>query len=104
MMLENSIYSVISPEGCASIMWRDSTKAELAAEALKITAPDLLALKLIDEIVPEPEGGAHNDHAATAQAFGPGSPAALDELSRLAPEALLQQRYDKFRHMGQFFS
>jgi acetyl-CoA carboxylase carboxyl transferase subunit alpha len=104
MMLENSIYSVISPEGCASIMWRDSTKAELAAEALKITAPDLLQLKLVDEIVPEPEGGAHTDHAATAKLLGPALSRALDELSPLSPEALLQQRYDKFRHMGQFFS
>jgi acetyl-CoA carboxylase carboxyl transferase subunit alpha len=104
MMLENSIYSVISPEGCASIMWRDSTKAELAAEALKITAPDLLELKLVDEIVPEPEGGAHTDHAVTAKLLGTALSRALDELSRLSPEALLQQRYDKFRHMGQFFS
>jgi len=104
MMLENSIYSVISPEGCASIMWRDSTKAELAAEALKITAPDLLQLKLVDEIVPEPEGGAHTDHAATAKLLGPALSRALDELSQLSSEALLQQRYDKFRHMGQFFS
>ncbi len=104
MMLENSIYSVISPEGCASIMWRDSTKAELAAEALKITAPDLLQLKLVDEIVPEPEGGAHTDHAATAKLLAPALSRALDELSGLSPEKLLQQRYDKFRHMGQFFS
>jgi acetyl-CoA carboxylase carboxyl transferase subunit alpha len=104
MMLENSIYSVISPEGCASIMWRDSTKAELAAEALKITAPDLLQLKLVDEIVPEPNGGAHTDHAATAKLLGSVLSRALDELSQLSPEALLQQRYDKFRNMGQFFS
>jgi acetyl-CoA carboxylase carboxyl transferase subunit alpha len=104
LMLENSIYSVISPEGCASIMWHDSTKAELAAEALKITSPDLLELKLIDEIVPEPEGGAHTDHAATAKLLAPVLSRALDELSRLSPEALLQQRYDKFRHMGQFFT
>jgi acetyl-CoA carboxylase carboxyl transferase subunit alpha len=104
LMLENSIYSVISPEGCASIMWRDSTKAELAAEALKITAPDLLQLKLVDEIVPEPEGGAHTDHSATARLLEPVLSRALDELSRLSPEALLAQRYDKFRHMGQFFS
>ncbi len=104
LMLENSIYSVISPEGCASIMWRDSTKAELAAEALKITAPDLLQLKLVDEIVPEPEGGAHTDHHATAKLLEPVLLRALDELSRLSPEALLEQRYDKFRHMGQFFS
>ena len=104
LMLENSIYSVISPEGCASIMWRDSTKAELAAEALKITAQDLLALKLVDEIVPEPEGGAHNDHAAAVRLLTPVLARALDELCALSPEALLQQRYDKFRHMGQFFS
>jgi acetyl-CoA carboxylase carboxyl transferase subunit alpha len=104
LMLENSIYSVISPEGCASIMWRDSTKAELAAEALKITAPDLLQLKLVDEIVPEPEGGAHTDHHATAKLLEPALSRALDELSRLSPEALLEQRYDKFRHMGQFFA
>jgi acetyl-CoA carboxylase carboxyl transferase subunit alpha len=104
MMLENSIYSVISPEGCASIMWHDSTKAELAAEALKITAPDLLRLKLVDEIVPEPEGGAHTDHAATAKLLAPVLSRALDELSPLSSEALLQQRYEKFRHMGQFFS
>ncbi len=104
LMLENSIYSVISPEGCASIMWRDSTKAELAAEALKITAPDLLQLKLIDEIVAEPEGGAHNDHAATARLLSAVLSRALEDLSQLTPQALLQQRYDKFRHMGQFFS
>ncbi|MGB9068975.1 MAG: acetyl-CoA carboxylase carboxyltransferase subunit alpha [Candidatus Acidiferrales bacterium] len=104
LMLENSIYSVISPEGCASIMWRDSTKAELAAEALKITAQDLLALKLIDEIVCEPEGGAHNDHAAAARMLSSVLLRTLDELSRLAPKTLLEQRYDKFRHIGQFYS
>jgi len=104
LMLENSIYSVISPEGCASIMWRDAGKAELAAEALKITAQDMLGLKLVDAIVPEPEGGAHNDHAAAARLLTPVLSRALDELSALSPESLLQQRYDKFRHMGQFFS
>jgi acetyl-CoA carboxylase carboxyl transferase subunit alpha len=104
LMLENSIYSVISPEGCASIMWRDSTKAELAAEALKITAQDLLQMKLIDEIIAEPEGGAHNDHAATARLLSPVLSRALVELTALTPEALLQQRYDKFRHIGQFYS
>ena len=104
LMLENSIYSVISPEGCASIMWRDSAKAELAAEALKITAQDLLQLNLIDEIVSEPEGGAHNDHAAAARLLSPVLLRALDQLSALSPEVLLQQRYDKFRHIGQFYS
>jgi acetyl-CoA carboxylase carboxyl transferase subunit alpha len=103
-MLENSVYSVISPEGCASIMWRDSTKAEIAAEALKITAPDLLDMKLIDEIVPEPEGGAHNDPEATAKTLDPFLTRALDDLSRLSPRALVDQRYEKFRRMGQFFA
>lgn len=103
-MLENSVYSVISPEGCASIMWRDSTKAELAAEALKITAPDLLELKLIDEIVPEPDGGAHFNHEATAGLLDPYLSRSLEELSKLSPRELLDQRYDKFRRMGQFFS
>src|SRR6202047_18842 len=70
-MLENSVYSVISPEGCASILWRDAAKAEVAAEALKITAPDLLEMKLIDAIVPEPDGDAHNDHAAAAKLLEP---------------------------------
>ncbi|MGB0036786.1 MAG: acetyl-CoA carboxylase carboxyltransferase subunit alpha [Candidatus Acidiferrales bacterium] len=102
-MLENSIYSVISPEGCASIMWRDPAKAEIAAEALKITATDILELKLIDEIVPEPEGGAHYDPEAAARLLDPYLTRALDELSRLTPQQLLDQRYDKFRNMGQFF-
>jgi acetyl-CoA carboxylase carboxyl transferase subunit alpha len=103
-MLENSIYSVISPEGCASIMWRDASKAELAAQALKLTANDLLELKLIDGIIPEPEGGAHYDHDATAQMLEPFLSRALDELTRLSTEQLLDARYDKFRRMGQFFA
>ncbi|MFY9805182.1 MAG: acetyl-CoA carboxylase carboxyltransferase subunit alpha [Candidatus Acidiferrales bacterium] len=102
-MLENSVYSVISPEGCASIMWRDAGKAEIAAQALKITAPDLLELKLVDEIVPEPDGGAHYDHVAAAKLLEPFLVRALDELSSLAPRELLEQRYEKFRRMGQFF-
>jgi acetyl-CoA carboxylase carboxyl transferase subunit alpha len=103
-MLENSVYSVISPEGCASIMWRDPTKAEIAAEALKITAPDLLEMKLIDEIIPEPEGGAHFDPEAAAKMLDPFLTRALDELSRLSPRQLVDQRYEKFRRMGQFFA
>ncbi len=102
-MLENTVYSVISPEGCASITWRDPTKAEAAADALKITAKDLLELKLIDEIVPEPEGGAHLDPAAAAKLLEPFLAKSLDELSRLSSEQLVALRYDKFRHMGQFF-
>jgi acetyl-CoA carboxylase carboxyl transferase subunit alpha len=104
LMLENSIYSVISPEGCASILWRDAAKAEIAAEALKITATDLLEVKLVDEIVPEPEGGAHLDPAATARNLGPVLVRVLDELSRLTPQQLVDQRYEKFRRMGQFFA
>jgi acetyl-CoA carboxylase carboxyl transferase subunit alpha len=103
-MLENSIFSVISPEGCASITWRDSAKAEIAAEALKITAPDLLGLKLIDGIVPEPEGGAHTDHAATAKLLDPCLSRTLDELSQLSGDQLIDRRYHKFRNMGQFFA
>jgi acetyl-CoA carboxylase carboxyl transferase subunit alpha len=103
-MLENSVYSVISPEGCASIMWRDASKAETASEALKITSSDLLEMKLIDEIVPEPEGGAHFDHKAAAEMLDPFLVRSLDELSALAPRQLLDQRYEKFRRMGQFFA
>jgi len=102
-MLENSIYSVISPEGCASIMWRDSAKAEIAADALKITPRDLIELKLIDEIIPEPEGGAHLDHEAAARLLEPVLARSLDEVLRLAPAELLDRRYQKFRRMGQFF-
>ncbi|MGA7921387.1 MAG: acetyl-CoA carboxylase carboxyltransferase subunit alpha [Candidatus Acidiferrales bacterium] len=103
-MLENSVYSVISPEGCASIMWRDASKAEVAAQALKITAPDLLEMRLIDEIVPEPEGGAHYDHQAAAKMLEPYMARALDELSALSPRELIDRRYEKFRQMGQFFA
>jgi acetyl-CoA carboxylase carboxyl transferase subunit alpha len=102
-MLENSIYSVISPEGCASIMWRDASKAELAASALKITAQDLLNLELVDEIVPEPDGGAHLDHDQAARLLAPVLLRNLRELSGLAPRELLDRRYEKFRKMGQFF-
>lgn len=103
-MLENSIYSVISPEGCASIMWRDATKAELAAESLRMTAPDLLDLKLIDAVVPEPEGGAHSDYEAAARLLDPVLERALEELGPLSREQLIDRRYEKFRAMGQFFA
>ncbi len=101
-MMENAIYSVISPEGCASIMWRDAGKAELAARALKITAPDLLELGLIDEVVPEPEGGAHLDHEAAVQLLDPVLQRCLQELRELPVPKLLELRYEKFRRMGQF--
>jgi len=102
-MLENSVYSVISPEGCASILWRDAGKAEVAAEALKITARDLKEFGIIDEIVPEPEGGAHLDHEASAALLGGVLDDALRDLSRLTIAELLDRRYEKFRRMGQFF-
>jgi len=103
-MLENAVYSVMSPEGCASIMWRDSTKAEIAAEALRITARDLLEMKLVDEIVPEPEGGAHLDPESTARTLDNVLQSSLRHLAKMAPADLLSQRYEKFRRMGQFFA
>jgi acetyl-CoA carboxylase carboxyl transferase subunit alpha len=104
LMLENAIYSVISPEGCASILWRDAGKAELAAAALKITAQELMELGLVDRIVREPDGGAHLDHEAAAALLAPVLEGSLAELSALSTADLLAQRYDKFRHMGQFFA
>ena len=101
-ILENGIYSVISPEGCASILWRDSTKAETAAEALRISAADLKELGIIDDVVPEPEGGAHLDHEATARLLSPFLLRALDDLSSIAIPDLIRRRYQKFRRMGQF--
>jgi acetyl-CoA carboxylase carboxyl transferase subunit alpha len=103
-MLENAYYSVIAPESCAAIIWRDSGKAPLAAAALRMTAADLLELKLIDDIVPEPAGGAHLDADATVQSLRQTLKRALDELSNLPPERLIEERYAKFRHMGNFFS
>lgn len=102
-ILENSFYSVISPEGCASIIWRDSSKAETAAVAMKITAKDLKELGIIDEIVPEPEGGAHTDHEATARLVDEVLDRQLVELTNQPLKELLQSRYEKFRNMGQFF-
>jgi acetyl-CoA carboxylase carboxyl transferase subunit alpha len=102
-ILENSFYSVISPEGCASIIWRDSTKAETAAAAMKITAKDLKELGIVDEIVPEPEGGAHTDHEATARFLDEVLDRQLVALTNQPLRELLAARYDKFRKMGQFF-
>ena len=99
-MLENSVYSVISPEGCASILWRDAGKAEMAAEALHITAQDLSEFGIIDEIVPEPEGGAHLDHEAAARCSSLFWTARSRSLRQPIPE-LLERRYEKFRRMGQ---
>jgi acetyl-CoA carboxylase carboxyl transferase subunit alpha len=103
-MLENAVYSVISPEGCASIMWRDAGKAEMAAAALKITARDMHGLGLVDEVVPEPEAGAHHDHEEAARLLDPVLQRCLAELSTVPTATLLEQRYQKFRRMGQFFA
>jgi acetyl-CoA carboxylase carboxyl transferase subunit alpha len=102
-ILENSFYSVISPEGCAAIMWRDSTKAETAAAALKITAKDLKELGIVDEIVAEPEGGAHVDPEGAGQLLGEVLDRQLVALTQQPTKDLLDTRYEKFRKMGQFF-
>jgi acetyl-CoA carboxylase carboxyl transferase subunit alpha len=99
-MLENAVYSVISPEGCASILWRDAGRAEEAAMAMKITAPDLLGFGIIDEVVPEAGEGAHADPEALFRNLGPLMERQLAELTALPAETLLQQRYEKFRRMG----
>jgi acetyl-CoA carboxylase carboxyl transferase subunit alpha len=102
-ILENSFYSVISPEGCAAIMWRDASKAETAAVALRITANDLKELGIVDEIVPEPEGGAHTSYEATALLLDAVLDRQLVALLNESTKDLLDARYDKFRKMGQFF-
>ena len=103
LMMENSIYSVISPEGCAAIMWRDATKKELAAEAMRITATDLSEMGCIDDIVPEPEGGAHRDHEAAANLLDISLQKHYAELKKLPPTELLASRYNKFRTIAQFY-
>lgn len=100
MMLEFSIYSVIPPEGCAALVWRDSGKKAEAANALKLTAPDLLGFKIIDEIIKEPAGGAHTDHDAAARSVEAALTRALDEVKALDVQTRLNRRYDKFRNMG----
>jgi acetyl-CoA carboxylase carboxyl transferase subunit alpha len=104
LMMENSVYSVISPESCSTIIYRDRGKAEQAAAALRLTAEDLLELGLIDGIVPEPEGGAHEDPAAAAENLRQHLSARLCELTRMTPLELVEHRYDKFRRMGNFFA
>ena len=102
LMLENSIYSVISPEGCAAILWKDSSQRERAAEALKLTAPDLLALGVIDEIVPEPAGGAHADPDGAGATLGEALTRHVAELDTLAVGDLVARRREKFLKMGKF--
>jgi acetyl-CoA carboxylase carboxyl transferase subunit alpha len=103
-MLENAVYSVISPESCAAIIYRDSGRAPAAAAALKMTAPDLLELGLIDGIVPEPGEGAHSDPDQAAEALRKTLQDALAELSSKSPLQLIDERYEKFRRMGSFFT
>jgi acetyl-CoA carboxylase carboxyl transferase subunit alpha len=105
LMLENSVYSVITVEGCAAILWKDGKSPEMrerAAGALKITAPDLLELGVIDEIVPEPAGGAHTNHEATAAALQQSLIRHYEELRKLKPEKLVRRRREKFLKMGAF--
>lgn len=100
LMLEHAIYSVIPPEGCAAILWRDPERKQEAAEALRLTANDALKFGLIDKIIPEPLGGAHRDAEATAQIFRDHVLEALDQLVGIDASELLEQRYQKFRQMG----
>jgi acetyl-CoA carboxylase carboxyl transferase subunit alpha len=103
-MLENSVYSVISPEGCASIMWRDASKKEIAAQALRITAPDLKEMEIIDEIIAEPDGGAHLDHDAAAAHVDEVLLRHFTELKSQTAQQLIDGRYKKFRQMARFFT
>jgi len=102
LMLEYSIYSVISPEGCAAILWKDQNRKEDAAEAMQVTAPDLLRLGVIDEIVPEPLGGAHTDPESACRRVGEAIVRSLRELERKEPDRLLKDRASKFRKLGVF--
>jgi len=104
LMLENAIYSVISPEGCAAILWKDQTKVEEAAAALKLTAQDLLKLGIIDKIVPEPRGGAHRDIEKTANNIKEAILEEIKILSEISPEELVAKRKEKYRKMGKFRS
>jgi acetyl-CoA carboxylase carboxyl transferase subunit alpha len=99
-MLENSVYSVITPEGCASILWRNNANAQDAAEAMKVTAPDLKKLEVIDDVIPEPSGGAHRAPEETIDAVGRVVSQAFGELSQLDPDTLRRKRQDKFLAMG----
>jgi acetyl-CoA carboxylase carboxyl transferase subunit alpha len=101
-MLEYATYSVISPEGCAAILWKDQDKKAEAAEALKLTAPDLLELEVVDAVIPEPLGGAHTDPAEACRRVGDAIAAALDELEGVPVDELLEDRYLKFRRLGAF--
>ena len=100
LMLEHSVYSVISPEGCAAILWKDQARAREAAEAMKVTAADCRALGVVDGVIPEPSGGAHADPFVAIEAVGREVSLHLARLSALPVESLLDARYEKFRRMG----
>jgi acetyl-CoA carboxylase carboxyl transferase subunit alpha len=102
MILENAYYSVISPEACSAILWKDRRHAAEAAEALKLTAQDLLKLGVVDEVIPEPEGGAHRDHEAMAATLGEALRTNLERLLKQPMDKLLEMRYEKFRRLGNF--
>jgi acetyl-CoA carboxylase carboxyl transferase subunit alpha len=102
LILENAYYSVISPEACSAILWRDRRHAAEAAEALKLTARDLLKLEVVDQIISEPEGGAHRDYDSVAANVGGALRRALEEISKIPPNELLEKRYQKFRRLGIF--
>lgn len=102
MMLQYAYYTVISPEGCASILWRDASQASVAADALKITGEDLLKFDIIDKVIDEPLGGAHYNHELMADNLKHDVMAALEELKKMTPEQLKEDRYTKFRRMGVF--
>lgn len=102
LMLENAIYSVITPEGCASILWKDGAKAAQAAEVMRLSAKEILELKVADEVVPEPMGGAHREPEGTAENLGVCLRRQLAELAAMSPDQLIAQRYEKYRAMGAF--
>ena len=105
LMMENAVYSVITVEGCAAILWKDGKSPEMrdrAANALRITAPDLIEMRVVDEIVPEPEGGAHTNHEAAARSLADVLNTNLEELRKLRPERLVRRRRQKYLRMGQW--
>ena len=102
LMFENSVYSVISPEGCATILWKDSTQRERAAEALKLTSADLSRLGLIDEVIPEPVGGAHFDPESAGESLRAALIKSVNELNKVRPEKLVKRRHDKYAAMGAY--
>lgn len=100
LMLENAVYSVITPEACAAILWKDSGEAHLAAQTLRMTSADLLELEVVDEVLPEPRGGAHRDHAAAARVLKESLEDHLRDLETVNPRLRKRERFEKFRRMG----